>query len=67
MAEPKYNVPVIPPDLRREETIRQICDALSCLDKVEYICKWDNLNAHFVIIVQIQKDWESYEMFTKAW
>ena len=29
-----YNVPVIPPDLRREETIQQICDALTYLDQV---------------------------------
>ena len=29
-----YNVPVIPPDLRREETIHQICDALTYLDQV---------------------------------
>ncbi|XP_035677447.1 LOW QUALITY PROTEIN: WASH complex subunit 1-like [Branchiostoma floridae] len=29
-----YNIPVVQPDLRREETIRQIVDALDYLDKV---------------------------------
>ena len=29
-----YNVPVIAPDLRKEETIHQICDALTYLDQV---------------------------------
>ena len=35
MADDKlYHVPVIPPDLRRDETILQICNALDYLDKV---------------------------------
>ena len=29
-----YHVPVVPPDLRRDETIHQICNALDYLDKV---------------------------------
>lgn len=29
-----YNVPIVPADLRREETVRQIADALDYLDKV---------------------------------
>ena len=29
-----YNIPVIPPDLRRDETILQICNALDYLDQV---------------------------------
>ena len=29
-----YEVPMVPPDLRREETIRQICDSLDYLEKV---------------------------------
>lgn len=29
-----YNVPVLPPDLRHEEMIQQMCDALAYLDKV---------------------------------
>ena len=29
-----YEVPVVAPDLRREETIRQICDSLEYLEKV---------------------------------
>jgi WAS protein family homolog 1 len=29
-----YNVPVIPPDLRHEEMIQQMCDALAYLDQV---------------------------------
>lgn len=34
MTDKPYSVPVIPPDLRREETIQQICDALAYLDQV---------------------------------
>ena len=33
MTDQTYNVPVVPPDLRREETVQQICDALDYLDK----------------------------------
>ena len=29
-----YSVPLIPPDLRHEEMIRQVCDALDNLDKI---------------------------------
>jgi WAS family protein 1 len=29
-----YNVPVLPPDLRHEEMIQQMCDALAYLDQV---------------------------------
>lgn len=34
MTEQSYQVPVVAPDLRHEETIRQICDSLDYLDKV---------------------------------
>lgn len=34
MGEQSYNVPTIPPDLRREETILQIADALEYIDKI---------------------------------
>ncbi|BFZ10703.1 hypothetical protein BsWGS_13742 [Bradybaena similaris] len=34
MGSQGFNVPTIPPDLRREETIHQIADALEYLDKV---------------------------------
>ncbi|XP_059169728.1 WASH complex subunit 1-like [Physella acuta] len=34
MGSQGFNVPTIPPDLRREETIHQIADALDYLDKV---------------------------------
>ena len=34
MTDKPYSVPVVPPDLRREETIRQICDALDYLDQI---------------------------------
>ena len=33
-ATQKYSVPVIPPDLRKEETIKQIADSLEYLEKV---------------------------------
>lgn len=32
--EQRYTVPVIPTDLRREETVLQICDALEHVDKI---------------------------------
>ena len=34
MRDHTYEVPVVAPDLRREETIRQICDSLDYLEKV---------------------------------
>lgn len=34
MTDQSYNVPVVPPDLRREETIKQLCDSLDYLDSV---------------------------------
>ena len=34
MTKPAYTVPVIPTDLRREETILQIADALDYIDRV---------------------------------
>lgn len=34
MAHQNYNVPIVPPDLRQEETIHQICDALKYIDQV---------------------------------
>lgn len=34
MRDQSYEVPIVPPDLRREETIRQICDSLDYLEKV---------------------------------
>lgn len=37
MGSQGFNVPTIPPDLRREETIHQIADALEYLDKVSQL------------------------------
>ena len=34
MTDQSYNVPVVPPDLRREETIHQLCDSLAYLDTI---------------------------------
>ena len=34
MSNQAYNIPIIPPDLRKEETIKQIADSLDYLDKV---------------------------------
>ena len=34
MADQTYNIPLVAPDLRREETIHQICDSLDYVDKV---------------------------------
>ena len=34
MSDEPYNVPTIPPDLRREEAVQQICDSLAYLDQV---------------------------------
>uniref|UniRef100_A0A0B7B4B2 WASH1 WAHD domain-containing protein n=1 Tax=Arion vulgaris TaxID=1028688 RepID=A0A0B7B4B2_9EUPU len=44
MGSQGFNVPTIPPDLRREETIHQIADALEYLDKVamKYLLELEN-------------------------
>ena len=34
MAEQRYSIPLIPTDVRREEAIHQICDALEQVDKI---------------------------------
>ncbi|CAH1784413.1 unnamed protein product [Owenia fusiformis] len=34
MANQTYTVPIVPPDLRKEETIKQIADSLDYLDKI---------------------------------
>ena len=34
MPNQTYHIPVIPSDLRQEETIKQICDSLEYLEKV---------------------------------
>ena len=34
MSNQSYNIPGVPPDLRREETVQQIADSLEYLDKV---------------------------------